>query len=83
MAITELQQDLFILTYCTNYDVYATSITYDFNVEKSQGTLSDPRVINSLPYPVAIEKICPAELSRHTLSHEWVFATAYESTESF
>lgn len=56
LAITELQKELFSLVYCTDYDVYATAISYDFEREKPRGTLSEPRAVYTIPQPHAASK---------------------------
>ena len=56
LAITELQKELFSLVYCTDHDVYATAISYDFELEKPRGALSDPRAVYTIPHPHAASK---------------------------
>ena len=57
LAITELQKELFSLVYCTDHDVYAIAINYDFESERPRGNLSEPRAIYTIPQPHAASKL--------------------------
>lgn len=56
LAITELQKELFSLVYCTDHDVYATNINYDFETEKPRGSLTEPRAVYTIPHPHSASK---------------------------
>ena len=56
LAITELRKELFSLVFCTEHDVYATTINYDFEIEKPRGALSDRRAVYTIPHSRSASK---------------------------
>ena len=51
VAIAELKKELFSLVYCTEHDVYATTINYDFEAEKARGGApAQPRTVYTVPH---------------------------------
>ncbi|KAL2350499.1 hypothetical protein BJ546DRAFT_892023 [Cryomyces antarcticus] len=46
----------FALVYCTDYDVYLQSVSYDFGSKTPRATPEEPRPIHSVPYPDSSEK---------------------------
>ena len=73
LAITELQKELFSLVYCTDYDIYAININYDFQSEKSRGSLSEPRAVYTIPQPHSASKpVRPTFRALRFLSPEYL-----------